>query len=262
MGHPSPVLRRLPWIYGAILVVETAWLLWRYLTAPPEPSGPLSVWLGWGGLGSMIVMLIYSVARRSRMFRQWARLSYWLHLHIFLGVQGTVMVIFHSWPMFTREGGAFLLNPGVLNFIAVMVVFVSGLVGRYLYSLLPRQIGGEQMAAREVEAELSAMEAPLPEAVVELWSKLPPPRTFANLMNAKRATRAALKTLASLDLDEEVRALAHRRVLLERRKVQLTMAQRIFRNWIILHRPIAALMYVLSFVHVALAYMFSPSLGV
>ena len=94
--------------------------------------------------------------------------------------------------------------------------------------MLPRQIGGEQMAASQVEAELATMSQPLPNEVRALWVVKQPVRGVFDL---------------------------------ERSKAQLKVAQRVFRNWIILHRPIAALMYVLSFVHVALAYMFTPSLG-
>ena len=44
------------------------------------------------------------------------------------------------------------------------------------------------------------------------------------------------------------------------RRAVLDKANRWFRTWILLHRPIAAIMYVLSIVHVLLAYMFSPAL--
>ena len=37
--------------------------------------------------------------------------------------------------------------------------------------------------------------------------------------------------------------------------------QRLFAMWIILHRPLAAAMYVLAFMHIALSYMFTPSLA-
>jgi hypothetical protein len=38
-------------------------------------------------------------------------------------------------------------------------------------------------------------------------------------------------------------------------------ADRIFRRWIVFHRPMAAIMYVLSAVHVVLSYMYSPGLA-
>src|SRR5256885_10507721 len=109
----------LPAVYAVVIAAEILGLSWRYATNPPAPSSTLSIALGWVGLGSMVVMLIYSLARRSRSLRQMARLSAWLHLHIFLGVQGVVCVFFHSLHLFTRAYPIHLLNPAVLNLIAV-----------------------------------------------------------------------------------------------------------------------------------------------
>ena len=251
----------MPLVYVAITIAGTVWLLWRYATNPPAASEALSINLGWGGLGSMVLMLVYSVARRSRKLRNIARLSYWLHFHIWLGVMGMIMVLFHSYPIFVRESPLMLLNPGFLNLLAVGVVFFSGLFGRYLYSMLPRRIGGEQMMVREVEEELARLPDDLPEEVSALWSGTAPARSLRQQVAVRRQARVALKRLRAMNLPEEQHALAHRRLTLERRKIGLRVAQRIFHNWIILHRPIAALMYVLSFVHVMLAYMFTPSLG-
>src|SRR2546429_439753 len=108
----------LPAVYAVVIAAEILGLSWRYATDPPSPMSAFSVNLGWVGLGAMVGMLIYSVARRSRALRQCARLSAWLHFHIFLGVGGVVAVTFHSLHLFTRGYGFNLLNPAVLNFIA------------------------------------------------------------------------------------------------------------------------------------------------
>jgi amino acid permease len=38
---------------------------------------------------------------------------------------------------------------------------------------------------------------------------------------------------------------------------QIGTAQKIFQRWIVLHRPLATLMYILSIVHVVLSYMYA-----
>ena len=189
----------LPVVYALIIVAQTIALSWRWLTDPPAPTSAFSVNLGWVGLGSMVVMLIYSVARRSRALRELARLSAWLHFHIFLGVEGMVCVFFHSLHMFTRGYAVNLLNPAVLNFIAVSIVFFSGLFGRYLYSLIPHTLGGEQMAAGEVAAELGKL-GPMPPEVEPLLKLKPAPKTFGGLISADLATRKALGALPALYL--------------------------------------------------------------
>jgi uncharacterized membrane protein HdeD (DUF308 family) len=180
--------KRLPIVYALVILFEIAYLGWRYATDPPSSSSTLSIALGWAGLLSMVIMLVYTFARRSRRLKQLARLSTWLHFHIFAGVQGVVFVVFHSMHLFTREARVNLLNPAVINLIAVLVVFASGIFGRYLYGQLPRNEEGEILPG-------------------------------------------------------------------------VAAVEKIFRRWIVLHRPIAAIMYVLSAVHVALSYMFTPSLG-
>jgi hypothetical protein len=212
------MVRRLPAIYAFVIVVELVGLSWKYLTNPPSSSSTLSVALGWGALISMVVMLVYSVARRSRALRSIARLSDWLYLHIFLGVQGMIFALFHSMHVFTRETAVQIMNPAVLNLIAVIIVFSSGIFGRYLYSFIPRTISGERRAIDEIDKEMMAAD------------------------------------VASGDLEG-------RRARSERKIAQLRRADRVFQMWIVLHRPLAAIMYVLSIIHATLSYMFTPSLG-
>ncbi len=260
LGHPR-LMKRLPLAYGALLLFEAALLGWIYATDPPATSDPLSIWLGWAAIGSMVVMLIYSVARRSRRLRRVSRLSHWLHLHIFLGLQGVLFAAFHSFHLLGRIGNIVWTNPGVLAAVAVAIVFCSGLFGRYLYSWLPRAVGGEQLVLRELDGELAALEEPLPEAVVALWRDAPRPRGLLGVPRADLARRRALGQVRRLELAEPVRALALRRVDLERKKAMLGAAARTFRGWILLHRPLAAALYVLVIFHVLLAYMYSPALG-
>ena len=250
--------RVLPAVYALIVIAETIAFSWRWWTDPPAPTSAFSIGLGWAGLGSMVVMLIYSVARRSRALREVARLSAWLHFHIFLGVQGMVCVLFHSLHLFTRGYGVNLLNPAVLNFVAVAIVFFSGLFGRYLYSFIPHTLGGEQMAASEVTAELQKL-GPLPPELEPLLKVNTPPSSFSGLVSADLATRRALRSLPSLNLKSEASELIERRLKLQRRLHALTAAERVFQRWIVLHRPLATIMYILSVVHVVLSYMYAMS---
>lgn len=249
----------MPVVYGMLLLVEIVGLAALYAFATPDPSDPISVWLGTLGLLSMIVMLVYSIARRIKILRDMARLSYWLHLHIFLGLQGFVFVFFHSLPMFF--GSRFMwFNPGVLNFLAVTVVIGSGIFGRWLFSQVPKTLGGQHMAAREVESELASLQGELPESVTALWKGVPETRSVFGMVKADMDRRTAVRKLRRMGLDPKVRELAERRLQLERHKAALSVTQRVFRWWIILHRPIAAIMYILSAVHFLLAMMFTPSL--
>lgn len=252
--------RFLPFVYFALLAAEAIGLTAVYAVLRPESSSLLNVALGSIGLASMVVMLVYSIARRSKLLRGWARLSTWLHLHIFLGLQGVLLVFFHCVPMLYREGHAALLNPGILNLIAVSVVFFSGLFGRYLYAQVPKTLGGQHLAIRELEEELKQLDSQVPREVHALWASAPQRGGVFAIVGSDMQRRGALRKLNSMGLEPEVRALAARRVTLEWQKAVLGGAQGIFRLWILLHRPLAIAMYFLSFVHIALALMFTPSL--
>ena len=85
------------------------------------------------------------------------------------------------------------------------------------------------------------------------------PRTFAALVTADRQTRRALRKLPSLKLPAETHALVTRRLRLQLRLHALGGAEKIFQRWIVLHRPLASIMYILSVVHVVLSYMYAMS---
>lgn len=254
-------MHRLPYVYALLIVAEVAFLLNRYLTDPPPSSHPFSVALGWVGIGSMVALLVYSVARRSRALRRWARLSYWLHFHIFLAVQGVVGALFHSWHLVDRPA-INLLNPALLSGALTIVIFCSGLFGRYLYSLLPRTLGGVQMQAQDVDEELRAATAGLTAEAREIVEQpAPEPKGFIGLIRADFAARAALRELKRQQLPLEKLGLAERRLKLMRRRAALRAAEPIFRLWIVLHRPLAGILYVVALVHIAFAYMFSSALS-
>ena len=250
--------KRLPWVYALISILFFVGLTHRYATNPPTSSDPLSIGLGWVGLGAMIVMLAYSLARRFKGLRDFARLSYWLHLHIFLGVIGFIAVVFHSLHVFTRDAPISLLNPGFLNFIAVVIVFFSGIFGRYLYAQLPHS-RGEYMLASEIDAEIERL-GEVSDEVRALFAVSAEATSFIGLIKADLATRDAIRQLRGMHLDPEVEAVAERRLKLERRLVAWDVADSVFRRWIIFHRPLAGVLYVLSAVHIILSYMFTPAL--
>lgn len=253
---------RLPVIYALVLVAELVALLARYLSDPPSSSAPLSIWLGWGGIAAMVIMLVYSIARRSKQLRRWARLSTWLHFHIFMGTQGLLLTLFHSSHLFHRDAPISWLNPGTLCFIAVLIVFFSGIFGRYMYSWLPRTMAGERMSANEAEKELREAETPLTaEVQAELDASAQAAGSgFFGLVSADLQLRAIRRRCRALTPAPEQRALVDRRLFLQRRLLTLRAAERVFRLWIIAHRPIAAIMYVLAAVHIVLSYMFTPGI--
>ncbi len=101
-----------------------------------------------GILGFILMLMtetLYSLRKRSRSAR-WGRMSSWLEFHIFTGLVGPFMVLLHtSWKF---NGLA-----GVTTLFTVVIV-VSGFVGRYIYTRVPRTIDGLEIQGALPEAAL------------------------------------------------------------------------------------------------------------
>src|SRR5581483_11444679 len=77
--------------------------------------------------------LLYLVRRRLTRFMSWAgSVRAWLNMHAFTGLVGSVLVLFHS---------AFQLRTPIATVTSVSLAIVvgTGLVGLYLYALVPRE---------------------------------------------------------------------------------------------------------------------------
>jgi hypothetical protein len=231
-----------------------------------KPGGTTGHALGIVGSSLMIVMLLYSVRKRVKPLRRLGRLASWLDFHIFCGVVGPLLVIFHT---------SFKVNGLVaLSFWSMIAVALSGVLGRYLYGQIPRTRAGDQLSLAEAEeqnrelahrlreelgmgdealAELDAMAAGGlgPEtglAAILLRLPLEGVRLRLRLRSFRRRFRGSPRPL----LRELARAV-RRKALLERRLLLWTRLQRAFHYWHVFHKPFAVVMYVFMLVHVAVA---------
>ncbi len=101
------------------------------------------------GILGFILMLatetLYSLRKRSRSAR-WGKMSAWLQFHIFTGLVGPYMVLLHSAWKFNGLAGMVML--------LTVVIVVSGFVGRYIYTAVPRSLDGAELEASILEQEI------------------------------------------------------------------------------------------------------------
>lgn len=96
---------------------------------------------GIGIIGFIMMLMtetLYSLRKRSRRAK-WGKMSSWLQFHIFTGIVGPYMVLLHSAWKFNGLAGAVTL-------FTVLIV-VSGFIGRYIYTRIPRTVQGMEMAS-------------------------------------------------------------------------------------------------------------------
>ncbi len=115
-----------------------------------KPSGHYGYLLGIVGT-SMIVLgvVIYMLKKRVPKLSQLGKLRYWLEMHIFLCVTGPMLVVFHT---SLKVGGLALYA-----FFGMLCVMMSGVTGRFLYGLLPRDADGLALSPEELEASIALL---------------------------------------------------------------------------------------------------------
>jgi hypothetical protein len=272
-----PIEVVLPTFYYVVLVAEAAGLVYFYSTHEVLARDPIGHGIGWAGTGSMCLMHIYSIRRRVRALSHWGRLSTWLHVHIFLGLQGALLVCFHSAHLKTAA------NISGATIVVTLVVVASGMFGRYLFSLLPKSASGQRLTAREIEAELDELkpllarsaQPDLEAAMKEVGAAQPitGKMSFGQLVSEDLRARRALGHLeqaikkvvrsrrqgeGSTDLEVFTDAI-RRRSLLSRRLAMLTGAERMFRNWHVLHKPLTFILLGTVILHIVAHYIYGAA---
>lgn len=124
----------------AILLITGLYALVVLWTRSIPPAGELFGHLiGVLGFTLMLVTeVLYSLRKRSRSAR-WGRMADWLQFHIFTGLVGPYLVLLHSSWKFNGLAGATTL--------LTAVIVVSGFVGRYIYTRIPRSLDGGELDA-------------------------------------------------------------------------------------------------------------------
>jgi hypothetical protein len=123
----------------AIAIITGVYLSVIYETRSVPSAGDL---FGHGiGIFGFVLMLmtetLYSLRKRSRIAR-WGKMSSWLQFHIFTGLVGPYMVLLHSsWKFHGLAGITTLLT---------IIIVLSGFVGRYIYTRIPRTIDGLEIS--------------------------------------------------------------------------------------------------------------------
>lgn len=277
-----PDLIALAVLIGTPLAI-TVWG-WRYYLLSPaarlrhplhallKSSGPVGLALGFAALVLFLFLWAYAVRRSVRALAWTGSVGSWLRVHIIVGLSVPVIAAVHAGWRFDGLIG--------LGYFAMFVVALSGIVGRYLYSRIPRRRTGLEMTLEEVSQERRALltriaaatglEPMAVERALALdpapYGKLDPLRTVimlvrddlqrARLVRALRAQwerpRAGAPRLDPAALRETLR-LARREIALHQEARVLELTRSLFGAWHVFHRPFAATALIAVLIHVVVA---------
>ena len=130
-----------------ICVVATLYWTWsRRNDGLINPEHGVGYALGIIGGVLMLALLLYPLRKRARFMRSWLSVSSWFRMHMILGIVGPVLVVIHS--NFETKS----LNASVALY-SMLIVSISGIIGRYIYGRIHRGLYGGKIEARELIAE-------------------------------------------------------------------------------------------------------------
>ena len=169
------------WLAFLVMILITGvYMLVLLLTKEIPPASELFGHSS-GILGFTLMLMtetLYSLRKRSRGVR-WGRMSLWLQFHIFTGLVGPYMVLLHSsWKFHGLAGVSMLLT---------MIIVVSGFIGRYIFTRIPRTLDG-----LEIEGTLSQEALKQARRLLALWHAIHIPIGMAVFISAFVHAGAAL----------------------------------------------------------------------
>lgn len=234
-----------------------------------RPSGYIGQTAGIVALLIFLFLWLYPLRKRFRWLAWTGVMSRWLNVHVKLALVIPVIAAIHAAWKFDGIIG--------LGYWSMIVVWLSGIVGRYLYVHIPRGASGLELTAEEIAAERHqligqvAKTSGLPIAQVESVLRSDPTplegvgfmKTLACMVRDDLARRKAARSLRRIcgnrpgsarRLDRkavrEVVRLANREMALTQQARMLAATREIFRFWHVAHRPFALAALVAVLVHV------------
>lgn len=235
-----------------------------------EPSGEIGHGLGVvGSLFMIIGVATYSFRKRKESLHKYGKLRNWLSFHIFLCTLGPFLVILHT---------SFILNGLVaISFWSMIIVVASGVVGRYVYVRIPKTAEGHFLSIAQLERKRTHIiyrlekELGMEEQVITRSGILVAPAMskgiFSSLIMAfkfdlgrmgwhRRWNELARENTLSKSQVNNGKVLVRQLVRNDQQRALLQPFHRIFTYWHIFHVPLAILMFIILFIHVAVAVMF------
>ena len=228
-----------------------------------------------GILGFVLMLMtetLYSLRKRSRR-AHWGRMADWLDFHIFTGIVGPYLVLLHtSWKFNGLAGVVMLLT---------VVVVISGFVGRYIYTAVPRTAEGVEVEARWLEGQIAAADQELQSWLSTRDISL---RSLArNFYSAPLGSAGQFSLIVGrgiLDLNyqlnwwierrrlnasqraeaRQLEGLLHRRRALEIQLASLTTARRLLALWHAVHVPLGMTLFTAAIIHIVAAIYYATLL--
>lgn len=240
--------------------------------------------LGIAGGSMMLLLLLYPLRKKARFMRHFGPVKYWFRLHMSFGVLGPVCILYHC----SFQLGS--LNSNVA-LACMLIVASSGLIGRYLYMNIHHGLYGSKATLEELRRDAATLRQELAERIefaprllecLDAFEQraLAPgcgafSRALRNLflgfsawrlrLGLRQAIRAEIRrhagagTLSGAELRALRRSLQqHVSARLEsvRKVAGLSLYERLFSAWHLLHFPLFLMLVISGIVHVFAVHIY------
>jgi len=244
-----------------------------------RPSGTIGIKLGMLGVLMFFLIYLYPLRKKWGWLGRQGNSRHWLDFHVVLGTTAPIIIAFHSSFKFGNIAG--------MAFYSMMMVTLSGFVGRYLYAHIPRGLSAAELSMKEIQDKEEALRKELAEQkatfgfCVDALSALPTPAEVAKtpiiasllsmfLLDFKRPFKASMVRLRQAGfgpwlfsfcgllstrdqkLERAIR-VAQKQASLSQSILFLTRTQQVFQLWHVIHRPFSYAFAILAILHIGIA---------
>ena len=245
-----------------------------------KPSGSIGLKLGVLGLGMFLIIFLYPLRKRWGWLSRQGSTKHWMDFHVLFGLAAPFVIAFHSSFKFGGFAG--------MAFWIMSAVALSGIVGRYLYSQIPRRVTAAELSLKETRelqesytAELSSQRV-IPASDLQALFHLPSETqvahmrivfalaymVFLDLMRPWRIARLRRRTLTfaqslntfgglfrtnNLELEKAI-DVARAQAALSKRLAFLSRAQQVFHLWHVVHKPFSFSFALLAVIHIGVVW--------
>jgi hypothetical protein len=288
-GHRQRVF--LAWLLALAVILVIAGYGFNYYTLSAadrplspkhdllRPSGPIGIKLGMFGVLLFFLIYLYPLRKRWGWLGRQGNSRHWLDFHVVLGSAAPIIIAFHSTFKFGNIAG--------MAFWSMLCVTLSGFVGRYLYSQLPRNLNAAELSMKEMQDVENSLRQQLAVQKLTFGNRLealydlPTPEDVAHmpmlvallymiLIDLKRPFKRSILRLQATgflswfiscfgmrrtrnsDLERAV-LIARRQAGLSKRILFLSRTQQVFNLWHVIHRPFSYAFAILAILHISLA---------
>ena len=247
-----------------------------------KPSGTIGLHLGMVGFLMFLLIYLYPLRKRWAWLGRQGSSRHWLDFHVLLGLSAPVVITFHASFKFSGIAG--------VAYWIMIIVSLSGVVGRYLYAQIPRSINFAELSLKEAQESSTALVAQLRklgilnERDIASLTRLPDLSRAQNMSLLGALTRMIVFDLVfpfrvwrlrqkmlwshsrglssmigmrrgqNLSLERTVQ-LAREQSQISKKIVFLSKSNEMFRLWHIIHRPFSYSFALLATIHVVLMLM-------